>query len=239
MLSEMPRRSKINSGRLAVIPARGGSKRIPRKNIKPFYGKPIILRVLDEISSSGLFDEIHVSTEDDEIRDIVSEAGFSPKFLRAPSLSGDYVPLADVLASVIHEYGALGESFNTIAMIFATAVLLDRDTLVKAVSEFERGDRMIQMISVAKYPVPIEWAMRMGEGGLLDPVDAVKLSMRSQDLADAWFETADFVLYSEQSILSHNVNSRRRGFRVPHIPVDIDTEADWQTAEMVYRLKKF
>ncbi len=224
----------MKSRRLAIIPARGGSKRIPRKNISPFYGKPIILRVLDEVSSGGLFDEIHVSTEDDEIRDVVSAAGYPPKFQRSQSLSGDYVPLSAVLTFVIGQYKELGESFNTIAMIFATAVLLERDILISAVNEFESGDTAIQMISVARYPVPIEWAMRMGESGLLKPVDREKLSMRSQDLEDAWYETADFVLYSEQSIFSNNVNSSRRGFEVPYIPVDIDTQNDWQMAEMMY-----
>lgn len=220
--------------RLAIIPARGGSKRIPRKNIKHFFGIPIIVRVLDEISSSGLFDEIHVSTEDDQIREIVSLAGYQPGFQRTQRLSGDYVPLSDVLQSVVSRYREMGQSFDTIAMVFATAVLLDRETLKNAVNQYEDGDTTIQMISVAKYPVPIEWAMRMGESGMLDPVDRDKLSMRSQDLKEAWYETADFVLYSEKGIFSNDVNSLRRGFEVPYIPVDIDTQEDWHKAEILF-----
>jgi len=222
------------SRRLAIIPARGGSKRIPRKNIKPFYGRPIILRVLDEVSSSGLFDEIHVSTEDAEIGEVVSAAGFPPKFQRSQALSGDFVPLRDVLTSVVRQYKELGISFDTIAMIFATAVLLDRDTLASAINQFETGDTNVQMISVAKYPGPIEWAMRKDENGTLEPVNREKLSMRSQDLPDAWYETADFVLYNENGILSSSTCSKRRGFELPYIPVDIDTLHDWLLAEILY-----
>ena len=223
--------------RLAIVPARGGSKRIPRKNIKHFHGKPIIVRVLDEISSSGLFDEIHVSTEDEEIREIVAVAGYQPRFERTQQLSGDYIPLSDVLKSVISQYKELGESFDTITMVFATAVMLDRGTLRDAINKYEDGDTSIQMISVARYPVPIEWAMRMDKSGMLDPVDRENLSMRSQDLKDAWYETADFVFYSEECIYSNDVNSLRRGFELPYMSVDIDTEDDWRKAEVLFGLR--
>lgn len=227
-------RSVVTTRRLAVIPARGGSKRIPRKNIKPFDGRPIILRVLDEVAGCGLFDEIHVSTEDEEIEGVVSAAGYAPRFPRDPLLAGDHVPLKDVLSSVIYRFKVDGVKFDTIAMVFATAVFLDRQTLWHAVDLFEAGDKSVQVVSVAKYPAPLEWAMRMGRGGVLDPVDPTKLAMRSQDLQDAWYETADFVLYDEQGVISNNVGSLRVGFPVPHIPVDIDTEEDWKTAEMLY-----
>jgi len=228
----------MNTRRLAIIPARGGSKRIPRKNIKLFRGRPIILRVIDQISASGQFDEIHVSTEDREINKIVSVAGFPPKFSRSSTLSGDFVPLSEVLASVVDQYQQMGVSFDTIAMIFATAVLLDKDTLTKAICQFEHGDTNVQMISVARYPVPIEWAMRKDENGMLDPIEREMLSKRSQYLREAWYETADFVLYDERSILSNDASSAKRGFEIPYIPVDIDTPTDWKRAEMMYSLQR-
>ena len=223
--------------RLAIIPARGGSKRIPRKNIKTFFGKPIILRVLDEVSASGFFGEIHVSTEDREITEIVSRAGYPPRFQREPELSGDDMPLSGVLRSVVSRYKDLGESFDTIALIFATAVLLDRRTLSSAVSRFEKGDTSVQMVSVAKYPVPVEWAMRMDEAGMLDPLKREKLGIRSQDLLEAWYETADFVLYDEQSIFSNDVHSPKRGFAIPYMSVDIDNHEDWELTRRIFTLR--
>ena len=120
---------KIEKKRLAIIPVRGGSKRIIRKNVKPFLGKPIILMVLDQVSASNLFTEIHVSTEDKEISELVSKAGYQPRFSRDASLAGDETPLSDVLKSVLKEYHKIGESFETIALIFATAVLIDHHVL--------------------------------------------------------------------------------------------------------------
>ena len=224
------KRRKKKPRRLAIIPARGGSKRIPKKNIKPFLGKPIIIRVLDEVKASGLFDEIHVSTEDDEVASIVSQAGYKPRFRRELDLS-----INGVLESVVRNYKGIDESFDTIVLIFATAVLLDHRTLKEAAIQFEKGDTSIQMMSIAKFPVPIEWALRMDHDEIVEPIQREKLSVRSQDLEDSWYETADFVFYSESSIFSNNVNSKRRGFKIQYIPVDIDTIDDFKMAEKIYK----
>lgn len=226
--------------RLVVIPARGGSKRIPRKNIKEFLGKPIIVRVLEEVAKSRLFDHVHVSTEDPEICKVVTNAGFTPPFSRPIDLAGDFTPLSDVLQSVVSQYKARGIIFDTIALVFATAVMLDAKTLQNAVQFYEVDGVKTnsQLISVSKYPVPIEWAMRMDSSGGLSPVNKHGLAMRSQDLKSAWYETADFVLYREAGIFSNDIHAERRGFEIPHIPVDIDTIDDWRLAEQLFNLKK-
>ena len=226
--------------RLVIIPARGGSKRIPRKNIKEFLGKPIIVRVLEEIAKSGLFDHIHVSTEDPEICKVVTNAGFAPPFSRPIDLAGDFTPLSDVLQSVVSQYRVRGIIFDTIALVFATAVMLDARTLKNAVKFYEADGIQTnsQLISVSKYPVPIEWAMRMDSSGALIPVDKHALATRSQDLKSAWYETADFVLYREVGILSNNIHAERRGFEIPHIPVDVDTMDDRLLAEQLFNLQK-
>jgi len=231
---------KLEKKRLAIIPARGGSKRIIRKNIKTFLGKPIILRVLDQVSASNLFTEIHVSTEDKEISEIVSKAGYQPRFFRDSYLAGDETPLSDVLKSVLKEYHKIGESFKTIALIFATAVLIDHHVLKKAMEEFEKGDTSVQLLSVTKYPAPIEKAMRLGSDQKLLPVNLEIISLQSNNLSEAYFETGDFVIYDEESLMDNSQHSLKRGFPLPPWQsVDIDTIEDWNLAENFYLMKKY
>ncbi|MBT3717510.1 MAG: acylneuraminate cytidylyltransferase family protein [Gammaproteobacteria bacterium] len=224
--------------RLAIIPARGGSKRIPRKNIKPFLGKPMILHVLEEISKDGLFDEIHVSTEDEEILQLVTNAGYPPPFRRDPLLSDDYTPLNQVLRAVVERYKAEGQTFDTIVLIFATAALMEVASLRAAIHQFEAVEESAEMISVARYPAPIEWAMRMDESGQLHPAQPEKLSVRSQDLEEGWYETAEFVIYDERSLLEKNINILRMGFPIQYLSIDIDSIEDWVLAEKLAESKK-
>jgi N-acylneuraminate cytidylyltransferase len=230
---------KIKKKRLAIIPARGGSKRIIRKNVKPFLGKPIILRVLDQVSASNLFTEIHVSTEDKEISELVSKAGYQPRFSRDARLAGDETPLSDVLKSVLKEYHKIGESFETVALIFATAVLIDHHVLEKAMEEFEKGDTSFQLLSVAKYPAPIEKAMRMGSDNKLFPVNLESIALQSNNISETYFETGDFVIYDEEGLMCNSHHSLKRGFLLPPWQsVDIDTEEDWYLAECFYLMNK-
>ena len=224
--------------RLAIIPARGGSKRIPRKNIKPFLGKPMILHVLEEISKDGLFDEIHVTTEDEEILQLVTNAGYPPPFCRDPLLSDDYTPLNLVLRAVVERYKAEGQTFDTIVLIFATAALMEVASLRAAIHQFEAVEESAEMISVARYPAPIEWAMRMDESGQLHPAQPEKLSVRSQDLEEGWYETAEFVIYDERSLLEKNINILRMGFPIQYLSIDIDSIEDWVLAEKLAESKK-
>jgi N-acylneuraminate cytidylyltransferase len=228
----------MNKKRLAIIPARGGSKRIPRKNIKPFLGKPMILHVLEEISKDGLFDEIHVSTEDEEILQLVTNAGYPPPFRRDPLLSDDYTPLNQVLRAVVERYKAEGQTFDTIVLIFATAALMEVASLRAAIHQFEAVEESAEMISVARYPAPIEWAMRMDESGQLHPAQPEKLSVRSQDLEEGWYETAEFVIYDERSLLEKNINILRMGFPIQYLSIDIDSIEDWVLAEKLAESKK-
>jgi pseudaminic acid cytidylyltransferase len=229
--------SDINKKRrIAVIPARGGSKRIYKKNIKPFLGEPIILRVLKEVSKSKLFTEIHVSTDDEEIVKIVEKSGYKVRFLRSSELSGDMTPLSDVIKEVIYSYKELGESFETIALIFSTAVFLKSKLINAAIDEFEDGNTDIQLMSIAKFPAPIERALRVGEDNSITPVNEELISHPSNNLGDAWYETGDFVIYNEKGVLTNNQKSIKRGFCLPQlISIDIDNMEDWEQAERVYK----
>lgn len=219
--------------RLAIVPARGGSKRIPRKNIRPFLGEPIIVRVLREIAASELFSSIHVSTDDVEIADIAASAGFPPAFMRPVELATDDVPLRDVLIDVVENYQRGGQRFETIALIFATAVLIDRDILIDAIRVFEQGRRDAQLLSVAALPVPIHRALIRDENDFLHTVHCDVSPEQS-----AYFETGDFVIYSEEEVFRNSAHSKRRGFVLPPwLAVDIDTEDDWESAKRLYERK--
>jgi len=223
----------LNKKRLLIIPARGGSKRIPRKNIRQFLGRPLILRVLEEVTKEKLFDDVHVSSEDDEILQLVSQFGFSPEFSRDPSLSDDFTPLSLVTTSVLNQYLELGKSFDTIVLVYATAAFLRFDTLKSAIEKFESLGPGVKMISVAEYPVPIEWAMRMSDKNELTPTNPSGLEFRSQDLEPAWYETAEFVIYDETSIQPTNPDIKQIGYPITHMSIDIDTEEDWIKAEKI------
>jgi len=184
-----------NKKRIAIIPARGGSKRILKKNIKEFCGKPILLYALEAVKRTNLFQEIHISTEDRQIYEVAKNEGYKPRFMRDEKLSDDFTPIAEVLKDVILSYKKIGMQFDSVALVYPTAVFLETHVLVDAVAKLEATNIKYQeVISVCKYEVPIEWAMRMNQNGILSPVDKLSLALRSQDIQPAWHETADFVL---------------------------------------------
>lgn len=222
--------------RLAIVPARGGSKRIPRKNIKEFHGKPIILWILDQIFLSGKFSKIHVSTEDEEIKNVVSRTGFIPDFMRSIEASTDFAPLSDVKRFVVDEYSRRGEYFDTVAIFFPTSVFLSAKTISSALFEFEQNINVNEMISVCRYATPIEWAMRMDTERILTPLSQAGMTMRSQDLEPAWHETGEFVFYKNSGSSLDNCNRHvlKGGYPVDHISVDIDDPKDWLFAESIF-----
>lgn len=225
--------------RLAIIPARGGSKRIPRKNIKIFHGKPMILWVLDQIKASEQFDVIHVSTDDDEIFKLVSSAGFPPEFMRNPVAATDSAPLSDVKKDVLESFRERGRSFDTVAIFFATAVFLDAKSITRALKQFESNERINEMISVAKFQVPIEWAFTMGVDGVLTAINGIGISTRSQDLPVSWHETGEFVFYKKGALdAPKNCAVIKGGYPIEYLSIDLDTPEDWDRAEQLFYLKK-
>lgn len=227
--SNTDKKSQFN--RLLVIPARGGSKRIPKKNIKNFLGVPAVLTVLDQAQKANIFDRIHVSTEDAEIQQIVSEAGHAPDFWRDVSLAGDDTPVADVVEFVVKEYLRRGEQFKTIVLAFPTAFMTDASIFRAAVEKFDTLPKSSQLISVARFPVPIDWAYDIDDAGELVPRFPSLLTVRSQDLATPVYETGQFVIYDERSVFRHNGDIKKFGFDAGVLAVDIDDERDWQLAE--------
>ena len=155
--------------RLAIIPARGGSKRIPNKNIKKFCGQPMLSYPIQAASKAGIFDTIHVSTDSQDIAQIASKFGFLPEFMRPKDLSGDHISIMQCLKYVVEKYENLGKKFDTVAMLYATSPLIDPDDLKQACIQFEANKTNSALLAVTPYPSPIEHAFRMDDNLDLHP----------------------------------------------------------------------
>ena len=226
--------------RLAVVPARGGSKRIPRKNIVPFCGQPLISYALNAASSSDLFDEIHVSTEDDEIAGVAAALGFAPVFRRDPSLSDDHTPILAVLKWVVEQYQRLGKTYSTISLIMPTAPLLESGDIADAIDMFDRHNQLHPVLGVTPFPVPVEWALKLTPSGLLAPAAPEKTQMRSQDLPVSYYDSGMIAVFSAAHCLAPP--GQLPQFLATMIPkyraIDIDTREDLELAEYLYRGQK-
>lgn len=224
--------------RIAIIPARGGSKRIPKKNIRDFFGKPMIAHMLDAARKADIFDTIHVSTDNEEIAEIAEKLGFKPDFLRAPELADDYTPIFDVVRFVAKKYEEKESIYDTHCLLFPTAPLTNPDDLKRACEAFENGPQDKTLMSISEFPCPVEWAFRKDGNGILSPCVPGGFAKRSQDLEPAYFDAAMFVFASRDYVLNADfskMDQDYRGFVVPPYRVtDIDTPEDWETAEKLY-----
>ena len=224
--------------RLAVVPARGGSKRIPDKNVRPFCGRPMISYTLEAARESGLFDAIHVSTESDSVTAAATALGFPPEFPRPAALSDDTTPLMPVLRFVLEEYGRRGRGFDEVALLYACAPLVEAGDLRAAAAMAERvgGDKVV--IGVAKFAVPVEWAYTRQDDGQLVPASPGTFQVRSQDLRPAYHDVGAFAFLPAARIVTDAPHDERDfyGYVLPRYKaVDIDDDEDWLLAEFLYR----
>lgn len=229
--------------RLAIIPARGGSKRIPHKNIKSFCGKPMMLHSAQAAQDAGVFSVIHISTDDEKIEAVATTHGFSPDFRRPDALSCDHTTMMEAIKFVVEEYEKLNVFFDTVALIYATSPLVSSDDLKDACLEFEKSDKKKAFLAVTPFPAPIEQAFRMKENSDLYPDDAVALSTRTQDLEHAYYDAGMFAIYTPEYIktsVGGGDFSTFKGYIVPSFRVtDIDWPEDWVRAESLYRALQY
>ncbi|CAI8414132.1 MAG: CMP-N,N'-diacetyllegionaminic acid synthase [Gammaproteobacteria bacterium] len=227
--------------RLAIIPARGGSKRIPNKNIRNFCGKPMIAYVLSAARESNLFTKVHVSTDNASICNVVTQCGFPPDFPRPAELADDHTPVMPVLHHVAKKYVKLGEHFDEVWLLMACAPLLDAKDLVSAATLFQQASGEQPLLAVSEYPAPIEWAFRRGASGELTPVQEGMFAARSQDLEKRYFDAGSFAVFPASRVLASQGAGSDSGFIGYVLPkgtaIDIDDEQDWQLAEAIYRVK--
>lgn len=224
---------------IAIITARGGSKRIPKKNIKDFMGKPMLAYAIEAAKVSGIFDEVMVSTDSEEIAGVAKKYGAAVPFMRSERTSSDTAITYDVLEEVLSEYKKIGKNFDELCCIYPCVPFLSSETLKNAYKELheKNGDALNP---VCKYPVPVEWAMRI-ENGLLIADDAEKQLIRSQDLKPAYYDVGMFYFYKTSTFLSKRTTTfpNTIGYVIDESECqDIDTMDDWKMAEMKYKILK-
>lgn len=220
---------------LCIIPARGGSKRIKRKNVRDFAGKPMLTHALTTALESGLFDHVHVSTEDDEIAAVAAAAGAVPTFKRDTALSGDHTPIRDVLRAELARFANEGSVFDIVVLLYATAVLVEVDDLKRAFAAFAENPEK-PLLSVVDAGAPLERLM-VNSAGVLRPVSPEQFSNRSQDLTPAYRDAGTFSFFSSEILKADEDGPHTLEFRPFLLPlwkgVDIDTEDDWRCAELL------
>lgn len=225
---------KIN---IAVIPARGGSKRIPKKNIRLFYGKPIMAWSIEAALNSGLFDHVIVSTDDDEIAKIAQKFGAETPFVRPKELSDDFTGTNDVVKHGVQWCLEQNIAIDKVCCLYATAPFIRTDDLKQSFRQLEQSQKEF-VFSVTHYDFPIQRAISQTKHEGVSPVFADKINERSQDLDEVYHDAGQFYwgkaeaflqdvdLYSEHSEL----------YILPNYLVqDIDTEDDWKRAELMFR----
>jgi len=224
---------------IAIITARGGSKRIPKKNIKEFFGKPMLSYAINACKDSDVFSEIMVSTDSDEIAEVAKKNGAHIPFMRSQKTADDFATTFDVLEEVINNYKKEGQDFDHVCCIYPCVPFLSGQTLQNAYNQLiESENDALQ--PVCKFSVPIEWAMKI-ENGILVPNDRKAQLIRSQDLTPKYFDVGMFymiktaVLLKEKSLTPPKTMAYIMDEREVQ---DIDTDDDWKIAEMKYELVK-
>lgn len=225
--------------RIAIIPARGGSKRIPDKNIRDFCGQPMVAYALNAAKESGLFDVIHVSTDSQRIIDVVENLGFPIDFPRAPELADDYTPIMPVLKYVLETYISRGVKFDQVCLLMATSPLVEAADLRGASELYDRNRGTRPVMSITCYPVPVEWAYRRKADGSLIPLEPGMFAIRSQDMEAKYYDAGCFSFFPAQYVLNSEGagdDMNYIGYILPKYKVvDIDDEEDLILAETIYR----
>lgn len=223
--------------KIAVITARGGSKRIPRKNIREFCGKPILAYSVEAALKSGIFDTVMVSTEDQEIAETAKRYGAEVPFLRNSRTAGDFVPTKDVLREVLEEYRSRGEQYDVLCCIYPTAPFVTAARLREAARLLEENGAD-SVLTVARFSFPPQRCVVIQDGFLQFkwPENA---QVRSQDLEPYYHDAGQFYCLNVESFLAQDVLVMRKTVPLilPEMEIqDIDTEEDWKIAELKYRL---
>ena len=222
---------------VAVIPARGGSKRIPRKNIKDFYGKPLIAYSIEVALNSKLFDKVVVSTDDEEIASIAKDYGADVPFIRPKKLSDDFTGTGDVVNHALAYLQEQGEVFDYACTIYATAPLLQKEYLIEGFEKLKNSDA-VNAFSVTSMPFPIQRTFKIDKNNRCDMFTPEHYMTRSQDLEEAYQDAGQFY-WTKLNKSSSEIMFGKDSIAVVlprHLVQDIDTLEDWKRAEIMYRV---
>ena len=222
---------------IAVIPARGGSKRIPRKNIKLFSGKPIIAWSIEAAKEAKIFDKIIVSTDDDEIANIAIKYGASVPFLRPEKLSDDFTGTNSVVKHAINFLNGNEKKVDYACCIYATAPFLDSSYILQGYNAIIEN-KIKFAFSVTTFPFPVQRAIRINDESKIEPIWPEFIQDRSQDLEEAFHDagqfywgTADAFLKEENMYVNNSYPIKLPRF----LTQDIDTYEDWLQAELIFK----
>lgn len=225
--------------KIAIIPARGGSKRIPRKNIKAFCEKPIIAYSIKAAIESGVFDEIMVSTDDIEIAEIAKQYGATVPFLRSPEMSSDMAMTAPVLIEVINEYKKIGRNFDYLCCIYPTAPFITSKRLKNSM-EMLINEKVDCVLPVVRYSYPPQRCLVI-KNNRVKMMYPENYNVRSQDLEPIYHDCGQFYclktksLFEQQKLFCVNTIPNE----IPESEVqDIDNEEDWKIAEIKFKMLK-
>lgn len=217
---------------LAIITARGGSKRIPRKNIKEFMGKPMIAYAIDAALNSGIFEEVMVSTDDFEIAEISKKYGAQVPFMRSEKTSNDFAVTKDVILEVVDEYKKRGKEFDSICCIYPCVPFLTGEILKDAYAKFKKSSAD-RLTPVVRFSFPIQRAFKVNKEGFLEYREPEHEFTRSQDLEPMFHDVGMFYFYKYGKITSNQILPYELDEQIVQ---DIDNESDWQMAEMKYKV---
>lgn len=222
---------------VAIITARGGSKRIPRKNIRPFLGKPILEYSIEAALQTELFEEVMVSTDDTEIAQIAQQAGAKVPFFRSEETANDFATTADVIAEVLAAYAQTGKEFQAACCIYPTAPFVTANMLSTAMQLLEQ-EQVDCVIPVVKFSFPPQRGVVINQGRIV-PKWPENMTKRSQDLESLYHDCGQFYCLNVERFLQQKAIWMEHA--VPLIQEeryvqDIDTLEDWALAEMKYKL---
>ena len=225
---------------VAIIPARGGSKRIPRKNIKPFHGKPMIAYSIEAAVASGCFDKVIVSTDDTEIAEVAEQYGAEVPFLRPVNISDDYATTMDVMHHAITWCMDNDWTVDAVCCLYATAPFVTPEYLKQGFDKLNKG--LFEFVfSAATFPFPIQRAIKISSGGAVSMFSPENEQVRSQDLEEAYHDAGQFYWGKTDAFLEKKAIFADHSSVVllPRSRVqDIDTNEDWDLAEALYSALK-
>ena len=222
---------------IAIITARGGSKRIPKKNIRDFLGKPIISYSIDAALKSKLFDKVMVSTDSEEIKEVALRYGAEVPFMRSERTSNDFATTGDVLTEVINEYKKNGVEFDEFSCIYPTAPFITGDLLIEAYNKF-KSENANALIPVVKFSFPPQRAFVIKDK-YIDVFDKDSFLKRSQDLQPLYHDCGQFYIYKTREFIENDkvIIDNTIAYEIDESYVqDIDTIEDWHLAELKYEI---
>ncbi|HCB18433.1 MAG TPA: pseudaminic acid cytidylyltransferase [Alteromonas sp.] len=222
---------------IAVIPARGGSKRIKSKNVRSFAGQPLIAYSIEAAKRAGVFDDIVVSTDSDEVARVAKAWGATFIVERPAALADDFTGTSPVVRHAIESYQSQNDSPDHVCCIYATAPFLNGGVLAQALSQLESEQTMDFAFSVTTFEFPIQRAIRLADKGV-EPLDASQMEKRSQDLEEYYHDAGQFYWGTKDAWLDNKPLFSKHSMPVflpRYLVQDIDTEEDWIRAELMYR----